>query len=193
MYAKKVVHVKPPRYLKVSLSAIYQTRADNDRYEHTSWRSQICWGSLNAWKLRKRLLWAVLRPQGGPRQPQDSPREPKRARDSPQGTRRGPRGRQWASQRQLLETLKRGLRLPKPQFYWGKTIGSGNVCFCLPNHHKKFTYKNPLNSSSKMHTTLAPEPQNGVTKGKNPCWAHVGLYDTRWSTCEKLSFIEVKR
>jgi hypothetical protein len=43
-----------------------------------------------------------------------------------------------------------------------------------------------------MHTTLAPEPQNGVSKSKNPCWAHVGLYDTRWSTCEKLSFIEVK-
>ena len=139
------------------------------------------------------LLWAVLRSQGGPRQPQDSPREPKRARDGPQGARRGPRGRPGASQRQLLETLKRGLRLPKPQFYQGKTIGSVNAGFGLPKHHKKLTYKNPLSSSSKMHTTPTPELQNDVAEGKNPCWAHVGLHDTRWATCEKLSFIELKR
>ena len=43
-----------------------------------------------------------------------------------------------------------------------------------------------------MYTTLTPELQNAPAKGKNPCWAHFGLHDTRWATREKLSFTVVK-
>ena len=49
------------------------------------------------------VLWAVLRPQGGPRQPQDSPGEPKRARDSPQGAPRGSQRLSVSSLGALLE------------------------------------------------------------------------------------------
>ncbi len=57
----------------------------------------------------------------------------------------------------------------------------------------EFPIKNPLSSSSKNRTTLAPEPRNDSTRSQNQCWPHVGLYDIRGYTCEKLSFIDVKR
>ena len=57
----------------------------------------------------------------------------------------------------------------------------------------EFPIKNPLSSSSKNRTTLAPEPRNDSTRSQNQCCPHVGPYDIRGYTCEKLNLIAVKR
>ena len=74
----------------------------------------------------------------------------------------------------------------------GEKIGCGNVCLCLPNHHMKFTCKNPLSSFSKMHTILTQDRRFDSTDSKNQSWPLLGFHDARGYTLTNLSLTWVK-
>ena len=100
---KRIVYPKPPRNLKVSLSAIYHTRADNERNEH---KRKLTIASA-CFQLALRSLLALREPKRTPSEAKRAPRESKRPPREPQKTpkrvprdpKRVPRGSQETPKR----------------------------------------------------------------------------------------------